>query len=578
MTDGFAPNDDESGSEERAPKKSQATLLVELACARYHLGLSEEGEPFAVDRNGPNVALMLRGGRSSLRANLAKTYMRNTGKAASAGALADALMVIEGMANEEKSIPLPLRVAAPWPDHVLIDLGDPSGRVVRVSPDGWDILARSPVTFRRTALTLPLPVPQHSDFDLMAYTSLNVTTASWPLVVGWMVAALIPGIPHPVLFPKGEQGTGKTTVAAFLARLIDPSPAPVRAAPRDLEQWAVAASGSYVVALDNISGIAPWMSDALCRAATGEGLVRRALYSDGDLSVLRFRKAVILTAIDAGALQGDLADRLVTLELERIDPQHRRTDADLEADFTRQHPVLLGALLDLLARVLDELRYVHLPNLPRMADFAKVLDALDTATGHDDANDAGSALNRYLGQSEVLAWDVVGDDPVSSAVFDLAVRTSTWTGTATKLLEVITPDPRPKPWPGSPSALAGHLKRYGPALRATGVAVDFDREGKARSITLTAQTEKTRKPASSASSASSPQSWQRKTSDADDASHDADDAGDAEDDAGHPSRNGRSDHLNDADDADDAPLRHSSVLDTDSYENDFADLFEEPVP
>ena len=563
----------EDGEQEKSAKKSVATLLVEMAGARYRLGLSEEGEPFAVERDGPNVALMLRGGRSSLRASLAKSYMASTGKVASAGALADALMALEGMANGEDPVPLPLRVTSPYPDHVLIDLGDTAGRVVLVSPEGWEVLARSRLTFRRTALTMPLPVPQRSTFDLMGLRMLNVSEKSWPLVVGWLVAALIPDIPHPVLMPKGEQGTGKTTAASFLARMIDPSPAPVRAAPRDLEQWAVAASGSYVVALDNLSGIAPWMSDALCRASTGEGLVRRALYTDGDLSVLRFRKAVILTAIDAGALRGDLADRLVTLELERIEPEHRRTDADLEADFTRQHPILFGALLDLLARVLDELRYVHLPNLPRMADFAKVLAALDATTGRGDACDASGALNHYLGQSEELAGDVIAGDPVAAAVADLAVRTTTWTGTAASLLEVLTPDPRPKGWPGAPHVLTGQLKRAAPALRTTGVEVDFSRVGRRRIITITARTEKPRNQASQASQASSAQSSQGIRGDAPNGNGDA-----PPDQASPPMPKRHTERHHETagqtpSDACDAPIRPSSVVDTDSYENDYADLF-----
>jgi hypothetical protein len=73
-----------------------------------------------------------------------------------------------------------------------------------------------------------------------------------------------------------------------------------------LEAWAVAASGLLVVALDNLDVVPAWLSDALCRAVTGEAVVRRALYTDSGLSVIAFRRLVILTAIDAGAMRGDL--------------------------------------------------------------------------------------------------------------------------------------------------------------------------------------------------------------------------------------------------------------------------------
>jgi hypothetical protein len=41
--------------------------LVEIACERYKFGLGDGGETFAVAKTGPRIALILRGGRTSLR-------------------------------------------------------------------------------------------------------------------------------------------------------------------------------------------------------------------------------------------------------------------------------------------------------------------------------------------------------------------------------------------------------------------------------------------------------------------------------------------------------------------------------
>ena len=51
---------------------------------------------------------------------------------------------------------------------------------------------------------------------------------------------------------------------------------------------------------------------------TGDGLVRRKLYTDSDLAVLAFKRCIVLTSIDHGALRGDLGDRLLLVDLERI--------------------------------------------------------------------------------------------------------------------------------------------------------------------------------------------------------------------------------------------------------------------
>jgi hypothetical protein len=120
-----------------------------------------------------------------------------------------------------------------------------------------------------------------------------------------------------------------------LVSLLDPGPAPLRTGPRDLPDWIVAASGSRVVGLDNVSGMPPWLSDTLCRSVTGEGLVRRALFTDDDLSVLFFRRVVVLNGIDLGIGRGDLADRMIVAELERITEDHRRLDADVAARWAR---------------------------------------------------------------------------------------------------------------------------------------------------------------------------------------------------------------------------------------------------
>ncbi len=483
-------------------KKSVATRLVELAEANYRLAVTTDGEPVALDPDGPNVAHPLRGGRLGLRAALAAGYMADTSKAAAAGALADALLVIEGRCQAADEIAVYVRVA-PWLDGVVVDLGTPDGRAIVVDPTGWRIVDRSPVTFRRSDLTLALPDPVRTKRDIMAEPIGNVSIDAWPLVVGWLLAALVPGIPHPVALMRGEQGTGKTLTATRLVDLIDPQAAPVRGVPRDLEQWVIAAAGSWVVAVDNLTTIPPWLSDALCRGVTGEGMVRRRLYTDGELAVTRLRRCIVLTAIDAGALRGDLADRVLAVDLDRIDPTRRRSEADLGAEWDRDRPELFAALLDLLVDVLAVLPSINLAESPRMADFARVLAALDRVRPCDGSD--GRTLAHYLDTMKNVEADVVADDPVAAAIVAMVEQASTWTGTAGELLARLTvPDPRPRSWPSSARALGGHLRRIAPALRSVGIGVDHQQSRSRREVTLTRRTEKVRDQPSQPSQPSQP--------------------------------------------------------------------------
>jgi hypothetical protein len=164
------PNNDSGG------KPSAASQLVEMALDRYHFGVTEDGQPYAV-RPGRHVVRMLRGGKNSLRAELSQAFYQKHKKAAAQQALADALLVLEGMAQDQDPDRVHLRVAAA--DGVVwLDLGDAAETVVRIDGTGWQVIRDGvPVLFRRTGLTGALPNPQsadqtdHTDHD--SYLSLG---------------------------------------------------------------------------------------------------------------------------------------------------------------------------------------------------------------------------------------------------------------------------------------------------------------------------------------------------------------------------------------------------------------------
>jgi len=455
------------------PKRlSQAEGVVRLAEELFRIGLSDSREPFAVARDGPNVALMFRGSSSALRMTLAREYRRRTGRTPSASGLADAIVALEGAAMECTPETVHLRVAE-HDGEIVIDLGDADGRAVVVADGHWYIAEKSPILFRRTALTGAMPEPKQGG-DIGALRELlNVDDESWPLVLGWLVAALMPSIPHPILLFGGEQGTGKSTAARMAVGLIDPSPAPLRSQPKDERDWAVTAAGSWAVAVDNVSGISGWWSDALCRAVTGDGWVARQLYSDAGISVLSFRRVIALSSIAAGALRGDLGDRLLIVDLEPIPDDRRLTEADLSGRYEHLLPDLLGGLLNLLAAVWKRLPGLRLDTLPRMADFGRVLAAMDETL-------STAALATYLGQRGRIAVDVIESDLVGMAIRTL-VDSGPWSGTAGELLERIKPERTSPEWPKSPTGMAARIKRLIPALRTVGITVSREKIGRDRS-------------------------------------------------------------------------------------------------
>lgn len=471
-----APSESNRTKGKSGGKESHATKLVNLATARYRFAQADDGRAFAVPLDGAPIARPLDGTRASLRTELAATYFAETGQAVDRSQITNALSVLDGMAAQAERESLSLRVGAHG-DRIVLDLGTPDGRCVDIAPGRVAVIERSPITFRRTELTMALPKPIHGGPIERLGELVNVTAQDLPLLVGWCLSTLF-DIPRPILFLTGEQGTGKSTAAKTIVQLFDPSPAPLRAAPRDIDSWVVAAAGSQLVALDNLSHVSEWLSDALCRAATGEGLVKRALYTDAGLSVLNFRRSVVLTSIDAGALRGDLGERLVPVELEQITPDRRRTDAELDEAFKVAAPHLLGSLLDLAAAVLEVLPGIHVSNLPRMADFGRLLAALDEVKGW-------RSLDAYRAAVEQVAADVVAGDPLAAGIVEWMSDKSKWTGTATELLQRLSSyRPDGAGWPRTAKTMSGALARLAPALRGQGLHVTKSRSGTTRTLTI----------------------------------------------------------------------------------------------
>jgi hypothetical protein len=444
-------------------KSSLATRLVEMAHATFTLGVTATGETFAVPIDGPNVARVLRGGQRSVRTELARLHFAETRTTANAQALADAILVLEGESQRCEPTETALRVGRSDDGQLVLDLGRDDGQAVLITAYGWEV-APAPVLLWRTNATLPLPIPV-ADGNLAELRDLlNVSDEAWPLIVAWLVAALMPNMPHPVLLLHGEHGTAKSSAARLLTSLIDRCASQPRTAPQDVEDWCVAAAASWVTCLDNVSDIRPWLSDAICRAVTGDGLLRRQLYTDSDVSVLAFKRVIALTSVDPGRLAGDLADRLLDVGLERIPEDQRASEEDLAATWAKAHPAALGGLLNVAVSVLQELPTVRRTNLPRMADFARVLLAVDRVLGT-------SGYATYADLARAVNEAVVDSDSVAVAIRE-RIRIQPWEGTASELLRLLTPEKPPKDWPTTPQGMGGRLKRVAPALRAVGWTIE----------------------------------------------------------------------------------------------------------
>ena len=92
-----------------------------------------------------------------------------------------------------------------------------------------------------------------------------------------MVGAMNPRCPQTIALCICDHGACKTFSMKSVRRIFDPNEADLRGNPENVKDLVIAAQNGRIVALDNLSSIKPWLSDALSRIATGGGLGCREL-------------------------------------------------------------------------------------------------------------------------------------------------------------------------------------------------------------------------------------------------------------------------------------------------------------
>src|SRR5947208_13304817 len=218
-----------------------------------------------------------------------------------------------------------------------------SGAPSKIGPDGWRVNKFPPVRFRRPAGILPLPVPERGGPIEGLLPLLNLSSRNdFVLVIAWLLAALRPGGPYPVLAISGEQGSAKTVLSKMLKALVDPNAAPVRALPREERELMIAANNGHLLAFDNLSGLSAWLTDALCRLASGGSFAVRQLYTNDEEVLFKAARPTVLNGIEDVIGRPDLADRAIFLTLGPIGEQQRRAETELWREFELSRPRLLG--------------------------------------------------------------------------------------------------------------------------------------------------------------------------------------------------------------------------------------------
>ncbi len=214
------------------PESSLHVLLRLAASARFFR--SSDGRPFVempVDSRHEIHGLK----SASFRDWLIKIYFADQGEVPSQAALRRGLTVLEARARFEGGTPsVFIRVGRDGKgsaSHHYLDLGDTTGRAIEFGPEGWSVVDRPGVRFRRPEGLKALPVPSREGSIDLLRPYVNLSDRDFRLLIAWMASALRPVGPYPILALYGEQAAAKSSLARVVRLLIDPQEAPLLVLP-----------------------------------------------------------------------------------------------------------------------------------------------------------------------------------------------------------------------------------------------------------------------------------------------------------------------------------------------------------
>lgn len=492
-------------SDEKGPTQVEILLEISEAAALFH---DRDGIAY-VDLEEDSLRKTWPVKSQDFKDWLLFRYFRTKGSAPNSEALSAAINTIIAKAKFEGPQHAVFMRTGEFEGKLYIDLADKDWKAVEVDAQGWRIIPNPPIRFRRTDGMRALPTPQAGGSIELLRPFLNVkSNDEFILAVARLLGALRPSGPYPILSLAGEQGSSKSTFSLFMRLLVDPNAAPLRSLPRENRDLYVSGKNGHLLAFDNLSSLPSWISDGLCRMATGGGFAVRGLYTDDRETIFEAMRPIIMNGIGDMIERPDLADRALVLTLEAIPEEKRQPAAALMASFEAARPAILGALFDGMSEGLRRHYDIRLQRLPRMADFAKWATACETAFWP-----TGSFTAAYDGNQQKAVADVLEADLIANAVSQFMADRTEWEGTASDLLSVLSDAvgdraARSRGWPDSARALSGQLRRAATFLRKTGIEVEFIRQGHpgARIIRLTVNTPRREPPhtPSGASASSAP--------------------------------------------------------------------------
>jgi 5S rRNA maturation endonuclease (ribonuclease M5) len=479
--------DNEVVSDEEAKtncKKTQAEIVLSLVeennAVLFHDTTNEpyistvidgHKEIWAIDSNKLNIWL------NSL-------YYNETKKPLKKETIAQVISVLSAKAifGNKKPIQLFNRVAindnAFWYDLTNSDYQS-------ITTDGWKLVNETPILFNRYRHQKAQIEPAVNGDINRIFDYVNIKNSK-TLFICWLVTCFIPDIPHTMAVFHGEQGSAKSTTCKLLKALIDPSELETLTLNRNERSLIVNLQQHWFLPFDNVSYISEENSDTLCRAITGGGLQQRKLFTNTEDCIFKFKKCFAINGINNVATRPDLLDRSILIELSRITEQERKELVEVERNFEKDLPYILGGVFDVLSKAIRIYPTIKLDKLPRMADFTRWGYAIGEALG----GFGETFVQEYLINIKKQDIEIINSNVIATLMIDFMKDKAEWSGLVSELynsLVQLAPslgiNPKSKSFPAQSNVLSRRLTELKSVLFSAGIS--YEKVGKTNGTLIT---------------------------------------------------------------------------------------------
>ena len=391
------------------------------------------------------------------------------------------------------------------------DLANDDWSAIEITSKGWKVIKNPPILFKRYQHQLPQITPKEkgNDINLLDKYLRLAEEQDKILIYAFLVTSLIADILHVCIILHGQQGSSKTTLFKILRSLIDPSRLEAISLGTNKRDLIINLDQNWFCPFDNISGFKKNISDIFCQIITGAGFCSRTLFTDDTPFIRNIKRVIGLKGINVAAVQPDLLERSIMIELQTIDKKSRMSEEELWKEFDIDKIKIFGGMLDVLYKAIAIKSNVIITSKERMADFMGWGEAISRVMGYSD----GYFLSAYeKNLSEISAQGVESDCAAASikvmveekmdyeysrAVGELNYPILIWDGAPAEFINKLTliaknnkiiDDERDKFWTGKANAMSRQLNRIKPTLKPEGIIITTgERTATGRKITIVYQ-------------------------------------------------------------------------------------------